>query len=209
MIPWRSPSAPLPSSSPERRKSLLSKSLTTDSRLTSSACVSSRPTTRGSKESSTRRPSSSRSLTPLSAPSMTQSWPPPERPSTRPPPPRPPSKSRSPVWSQGPRVDRPLHRRVRGPHHHQGVCAQLEKMISERDAQIDFLTKNVSSMEMELSRLKAQIASLQKELSAAKQGGDAEVVARVELESLLTTKDDEIAFLTNMYEEKVKALMSI
>merc|ERR1719383_298833 len=86
---------------------------------------------------------------------------------------------------------------------------KLEKMISERDAQIDFLTKNVSSMEMELARLKAQIASLQKDLAAAKQSGDAEVVARVELESLLTTKDDEIAFLTNMYEEKVKALMSI
>merc|ERR1719435_669417 len=51
---------------------------------------------------------------------------------------------------------------------------KLEKMISERDAQIDFLTKNVSSMEIEISRLKAQIASL-----------------------------------TNMYEEKVKALMSI
>merc|ERR1739838_131893 len=86
---------------------------------------------------------------------------------------------------------------------------KLEKMISERDAQIDFLTKNVSSMEIEISRLKAQIASIQKELAAAKQSGDAEVVGRVELESLLTTKDDEIAFLTNMYEEKVKALMSI
>jgi len=86
---------------------------------------------------------------------------------------------------------------------------KLEKMVSERDAQIDFLTKNVSSMEIEIARLKAQIASLQKELSAAKQAGDAEVVGRVELESLLTTKDDEIAFLTNMYEEKVKALMSI
>merc|ERR1719260_192707 len=86
---------------------------------------------------------------------------------------------------------------------------KLEKMISERDAQIDFLTKNVSSMEIGISRLKAQIASLQKELAAAKQAGDAEVVGRVELESLVTTKDDEIAFLTNMYEEKVKALMSI
>merc|ERR1711990_450508 len=85
----------------------------------------------------------------------------------------------------------------------------LEKMVSERDAQIDFLTKNVGSMEIELARLKGQIASLQKELSGAKQAGDAEVVARVELESLLTTKDDEIAFLTAMYEEKVKALMAI
>merc|ERR1711933_20344 len=66
-----------------------------------------------------------------------------------------------------------------------------------------------SSMEVEISRLKAQIATLQKDLSAAKQAGDAEVVGRVELESLVTTKDDEIAFLTNMYEEKVKALMSI
>merc|ERR1739838_995634 len=42
---------------------------------------------------------------------------------------------------------------------------KLEKMISERDAQIDFLTKNVSSMEIEISRLKAQIASIQKELA--------------------------------------------
>merc|ERR1711933_441620 len=66
-----------------------------------------------------------------------------------------------------------------------------------------------SSMEVEISRLKAQIATLQKDLSAAKQAGDAEVVGRVELESLLTTKEDEIYFLTNMYEEKVKALMSI
>merc|ERR1719229_37536 len=86
---------------------------------------------------------------------------------------------------------------------------KLEKMVSERDAQIDFLTKNVSSMEIEIARLKAQIASLQQELAASKQAGDAEVVGRVELESLLTTKDDEIAFLTNMYEEKVKALMTI
>merc|ERR1719284_2027900 len=85
----------------------------------------------------------------------------------------------------------------------------LEKMISERDAQIDFLTKNVTVMEAELNRLKAQIATLQRDLALAKQGGDAEVVARVELESLVATKDDEIAFLTNMYEEKVKALMSI
>ena len=33
---------------------------------------------------------------------------------------------------------------------------KLEKMISERDAQIDFLTKNVSSMEVEISRLKVE-----------------------------------------------------
>ena len=31
---------------------------------------------------------------------------------------------------------------------------KLEKMVSERDAQIDFLTKNVTSMELELARLK-------------------------------------------------------
>merc|ERR1719312_902105 len=86
---------------------------------------------------------------------------------------------------------------------------KLEKMVSERDAQIDFLTKNVSSMEVEMSRLKAQIANLQKDLALAKQAGDSECVARVELESLVATKDDEIAFLTNMYEEKLKALMSI
>ena len=34
---------------------------------------------------------------------------------------------------------------------------KLEKMISERDAQIDFLTKNASSMEAEISRLKVWV----------------------------------------------------
>merc|ERR1719435_566046 len=65
-------------------------------------------------------------------------------------------------------------------NHTRESVPKLEKMISERDAQIDFLTKNVSAMETELARLKAQIATLQKDLAVAKQGGDAEVVARVE-----------------------------
>jgi len=86
---------------------------------------------------------------------------------------------------------------------------KLEKMISERDATIDYLTKNVTSMDAELCRLKAQIASLQKDLAMVKQAADGECVARVELESLVATRDDEIAFLTNMYEQKIKALMAI
>merc|ERR1719489_584775 len=52
----------------------------------------------------------------------------------------------------------------------------LEKGISERDAQIEFLTK---------------------------------IVARIELESIVQTKDDEINFLKNMYEEKIRQLMDI
>jgi len=85
----------------------------------------------------------------------------------------------------------------------------LEKMISERDAQIDFLTKNAAAMEVELRRLKGQSTSLQQDLATAKQDRDAETVARVELESLLQTKDDEITFMKAMYEEKVKALLAL
>jgi len=86
---------------------------------------------------------------------------------------------------------------------------KLEKTISEKDASIDFLTNNISTMEVELRRLKGQISTLQVDLGNSKMAADAEVVQRVELESLLTTKDDEIAFLTNMYEEKIKALLLV
>jgi hypothetical protein len=85
---------------------------------------------------------------------------------------------------------------------------QLEKMISERDAQIDFLTKNVSAIELELKRIKMQSSTLQTELALAKQDRDAETVNRVELESIVTTKEDEIVFLKSMYEEKIKVLLS-
>jgi len=86
---------------------------------------------------------------------------------------------------------------------------QLEKMISERDSQIDFLTKNLAAIELELKRLKGQSSSLQSDLALAKQDRDAETVARVELESIIQTKDDEMIFMKAMYEEKVKALMAL
>lgn len=85
----------------------------------------------------------------------------------------------------------------------------LEKMISERDAQIDFLTKNLASIEIELTRLKGQSSQLQGSLTLAKQERDNETVARVELESIVQTKEDEIVFLKSMYEEKMKTLMSL
>jgi len=86
---------------------------------------------------------------------------------------------------------------------------QLEKMISERDSQIDFLTKNLAAIELELKRLKAQGATLQQDLATAKQDRDAETVARVELESIIQTKDDEITFMKGIYEEKIKALLAL
>jgi len=86
---------------------------------------------------------------------------------------------------------------------------KLEKAISERDAQIDFLTKNVDALERELARLKGEIARLQRDLSDAKTAADAEIVARIELESMVQSKDDEINFLKNMYEEKIRQLMDI
>jgi len=85
----------------------------------------------------------------------------------------------------------------------------LEKMISERDSQIDFLTKNLTAVEMELRRLKTQGSSLQQDLALAKQDRDAETVGRVELESIVQTKEDEIVFMKAMYEEKVRALLAL
>merc|ERR1739838_1091974 len=85
----------------------------------------------------------------------------------------------------------------------------LEKMISERDSQIDFLTKNLAAIEIELMRLKGQSSSLQKDLSQSKQERDAETVLRVELESIVQTKEDEIVFMRSMYEEQMKTLLSL
>merc|ERR1719219_2476834 len=47
------------------------------------------------------------------------------------------------------------------------------------------------------------------DLRDAKTSADAEIVARIELESIVQTKDDEINFLKNMYEEKIRQLMDI
>jgi len=85
----------------------------------------------------------------------------------------------------------------------------LEKGISERDAQIEFLTKTVDSQERELAKIKGDLARTQRDLRDAKTGADAEIVARIELESIVQTKDDEINFLKNMYEEKIRQLMDI
>ena len=64
----------------------------------------------------------------------------------------------------------------------------MEKMISERDSQIDYLTKNLAAIELELKRLKGQSSSLQSDLALAKQDRDAETVARVELESIIQVR---------------------
>merc|ERR1712121_317974 len=86
---------------------------------------------------------------------------------------------------------------------------QLEKMISERDSQIDFLTKNMSALDIELKRIKGQSSLLQSDLAEAKQDRDAETVGRVELESIVQTKEDEMVFMKAMYEEKVRALLAL
>jgi len=84
---------------------------------------------------------------------------------------------------------------------------KLEKAISERDAQIDYLTKNISVLEFELTKMKNENGKLQRDLQHAKMVADEETVARVELESRLQTKEDEINFLKSMYEEKIRQLM--
>jgi len=85
----------------------------------------------------------------------------------------------------------------------------LEKGISERDAQIEFLTKTVDAQERELAKIKGDLARCQRDLRDSKTAADAEIVARIELESVVQTKDDEINFLKNMYEEKIRQLMDI
>merc|ERR1712227_981466 len=72
---------------------------------------------------------------------------------------------------------------------------KLEKEISEKDAQIDFLAKTLSGLEPQVAALKLQISTYQKEAIEAKMGADGEIGRRVELESKLVTKDEEIAFL--------------
>jgi intermediate filament protein if len=95
---------------------------------------------------------------------------------------------------------------------HNGSKAAIvafEKLTAELNGQIDFLTQTNISWETQAAGWKAQIASLQKEVSLARQAGDAEVVARVGLEAVVQSKDDEIAYLNAMWEEKVKTLLSI
>merc|ERR1711931_427498 len=85
----------------------------------------------------------------------------------------------------------------------------LEKALSERDAQIEYLTKSVDALEHQLAKAKGDLARCQIELRDSKTAADAEIVARIELESMVQTKDDEINFLKNMYEEKIRQLMDL
>ena len=55
-----------------------------------------------------------------------------------------------------------------------------------------------------MAKIKGDLARTQRDLRDAKTGADAEIVARIELESIVQTKDDEINFLKNMYEEKIR-----
>ena len=55
-----------------------------------------------------------------------------------------------------------------------------------------------------MAKIKGDLARCQRDLRDAKTGADAEIVARIELESIVQTKDDEINFLKNMYEEKIR-----
>merc|ERR1719334_2834720 len=59
---------------------------------------------------------------------------------------------------------------------------RLEKEISEKDAQIDFLAKTLSSLEPQVSSLKTQISTYQKQAIEAKMAGDASMAGKVELE---------------------------
>merc|ERR1712176_1750241 len=85
----------------------------------------------------------------------------------------------------------------------------LEKLLAEREASIDYMSQSIQNLEMEVNRLKGENGDLRRELTEARIAVDNVIVERIDLESQLQTKDDEIMFLKNMYEEKIRILMEI
>lgn len=86
---------------------------------------------------------------------------------------------------------------------------QMEKMIVERDSQIEFLMKNVSTLQEELKISKKKIGDLKIEIAASQRNSDIILVEQIQFESKLQTKDDEIAFLRSVYEEQIELLSQI
>merc|ERR1712048_749164 len=66
---------------------------------------------------------------------------------------------------------------------------------------------SIAALEAELARFKNESSSLRRDLTDLRMLADQEVVARIELESQLQSRDDEIEFLKRTYEEKIKILM--
>jgi len=81
---------------------------------------------------------------------------------------------------------------------------RLEKEVSEKDAQIDYLAKTLSSLEPQVASLKTQISTYQKQAIEAKMAGDASMAGKVELESKVQSATEEIAFLRKTYDEKLR-----
>jgi len=84
---------------------------------------------------------------------------------------------------------------------------KLEKMIAERDGQIDYMTKTITALEHELQKYKNEGGVMRRDLTEMRMMADQEVVARIELESQLQSREDEIQFLKDSYDEKIKILM--
>lgn len=84
---------------------------------------------------------------------------------------------------------------------------KLEKMIAERDGQIEYMSKTIGALEMELQKFKNESGILRRDLTDLRMIADQEVVSRIELESQLQSRDDEIQFLKDSYDEKIKILM--
>merc|ERR1712048_279510 len=66
---------------------------------------------------------------------------------------------------------------------------------------------SIAALEAELARFKNESSSLRRDLTDLRMVADQEVVARIELESQLQSRDDEIDFLKRSYEEKIRILM--
>jgi len=84
---------------------------------------------------------------------------------------------------------------------------KLEKMIAERDGQIDYMTKTIQALEIELAKFKNESTTIRRDLTDLRMLADQEVVSRIELESQLQSRDDEIQFLKDTYDEKIRILL--
>jgi len=84
---------------------------------------------------------------------------------------------------------------------------KLEKMISERDAKIDYYISTMSSMELEIKKLKEDNLLVKRQYSLLRQEGDNEAIATIELQSQLQSKDDELNFLSSAHEEWRRSIL--
>jgi pimeloyl-CoA synthetase len=84
---------------------------------------------------------------------------------------------------------------------------EKEKELTQIRGHYDVLKVTLEKIEPQVKTLKEQISVYQKNSIDSKLALDSEVVRRMELQSTIETKDEEIAFIRRTYEEKIMFLM--